>query len=77
MKNNQLSMNNLTNDQQKAIQAIWDFLLNPNQVEMIIDGGAGTGKTWLINYINQAFYDEYNKLCSLFNIKPFAILFLT
>ena len=77
MKNNQLSMNNLTNDQQKAIQAIWDFLLNPNQVELIIDGGAGTGKTWLINYINQAFYDEYKKLCSLFNIKPLTAIFVT
>ena len=41
----------LTRDQQKAADLFVDFILDPNQKEMILTGSGGCGKTFLIKYL--------------------------
>lgn len=47
----------LNADQEKAFEAVVDFMLDPNKKAMVITGGPGTGKTFLIEHICKKFYD--------------------
>lgn len=47
----------LSQDKQKALEAFNQFILNPTDRTMVINGGAGTGKTVLIPHIVTSFID--------------------
>ena len=53
----------LNKDQQKALDAFIQFLLNPNQHEMVLTSGPGCGKSFLTGYIKQNAMDLYKKAC--------------
>lgn len=46
-----MSQKVLTNDQQKAFDTILSFLCDPNQTFFVLEGFAGTGKTFLMNEV--------------------------
>ena len=51
----------LNKDQQKALDAFIQFLLNPNQHEMVLTSGPGCGKSFLTGYIKQNAMELYKK----------------
>ena len=53
----------LNKDQQKALDAFIQFLLNPNQHEMVLTSGPGCGKSFLTGYIKQNAMELYKKAC--------------
>lgn len=64
----------LTDDQNKAINAFLDFLVNDDNF-FIIQGAAGTGKSFLIKYLLETFYAKYKSYCLLLQkeVKKFDI----
>lgn len=59
----------LTNDQQNAVDKFYEFIFSPAQV-FTLSGGAGTGKTYLMNYISSTVMETYDQHCSLIQTKP-------
>lgn len=60
---------NLTNDQQNAVDKFKQFLYSDDK-ELIISGAGGVGKTYVIKYLIDKIIPDYEKTCSLLNIKP-------
>lgn len=58
----------LTNDQRNAYQEFINFLLNPNQSNLIIQGSAGTGKTFLTKYLIEEGINNYKATCTTLGI---------
>lgn len=59
----------LNQGQEAAAEAFLQFLLTP-QKEFIISGPAGTGKTYLMNYIIDQTMPNYHNLCKMLGIDP-------
>lgn len=55
---------NLTADQERANNAFLDFLVNDENF-LVIQGAAGTGKSFLIRYLLETFYSRYKSYCLL------------
>ena len=57
-------MNNVTLSvcQEKAKDAFKDFLMDPDQNEMIISGSAGTGKSFLVHHLAELARNEQKVL---------------
>lgn len=64
----------LTQDQQKANNAFLDFLVSEENF-LVIQGAAGTGKSFLIKYLLETFYSKYKAYCLLLqkDVKEFDI----
>lgn len=73
---NQQTLSNviLTQDQQKANHAFLDFLVSDENF-FVIQGGAGTGKSFLIRHLLETFYSRYKAYCLLLQkeVKTFDI----
>ena len=54
----------LTQDQQKANNAFLDFLVSDENF-FVIQGAAGTGKSFLIKHLLETFYAKYKAYCLL------------
>jgi len=65
---------NLTDSQNKAINAFLDFLVNDENY-FTITGSAGTGKSFLVKHLLQTFYSKYSAYCLLLqkDIKEFNV----
>ena len=59
----------LTKDQQKAADLFVNFILDPNQKEMILTGGGGTGKTFLIKYLADLLNTKVKDTCTLLGLE--------
>jgi len=59
----------LTKDQEKANNAFLDFLVSDDNF-FIIQGAAGTGKSFLIKYLLNTFYNKYKSYCLLLQKDP-------
>lgn len=59
----------LTGDQQKAVDLFTNFMLDPNQKEMIISGGGGVGKTFLIKHLGELANTKIKELSSVLGLK--------
>lgn len=55
---------NLTKDQEDANNAFLDFLVSDDNF-FVIQGAAGTGKSFLIKYLLETFYAKYKSYCLL------------
>jgi hypothetical protein len=64
----------LTADQQKANNAFLDFLVSDEHF-FVIQGAAGTGKSFLIKHLLETFYSKYQAYCLLLqkDLKTFDI----
>jgi len=64
----------LTEDQDKANNAFLDFLISDDSY-FIIQGAAGTGKSFLIKHLLETFYSKYKSYCLLLqkDVKEFNI----
>ena len=64
----------LTTDQEKANNAFLDFLVSDDNF-FVIQGAAGTGKSFLIKHLLETFYAKYSAYCLLLqkDIKKFDI----
>jgi len=64
----------LTKDQEKANNAFLDFLVSDESF-FIIQGAAGTGKSFLIKHLLETFYSRYKSYCLLLQkeVKSFDI----
>ena len=60
----------LTADQQVVADAVLKKLFEGKEQEIIISGPAGTGKSFLINYITHNIIDKYAKVMKLTNTSP-------
>lgn len=60
----------LTTDQQYIANQIFKILVEGKHDEIILSGPAGTGKTYLLNYLLTDMIDKYLKTCQLLNIRP-------
>lgn len=67
----------LTRDQQKAADLFVNFILDPNQKEMILTGGGGTGKTFLIKYLADLLNTKVKDTCTLLGLerKYYLVMF--
>jgi len=54
----------LTKDQEKANNAFLDFLVSDDNF-FVIQGAAGTGKSFLVRYLLETFYSRYKSYCLL------------
>lgn len=54
----------LNDGQKKAVEELLDFLLS-DQKEFNLSGAAGTGKTFMMRYIESHILDEYKTLCTV------------
>lgn len=68
----------MTDDQTKATNAFLDFMVSDENF-FVIQGAAGTGKSFLIKYLLETFYSRYQSYCLLlqkdveiFNVKVTA-----
>ena len=59
----------LNQDQQAAVDAVFGFLMS-DEKEFIISGPAGTGKTYLMQYVMKHVLEEYESACKLLGIPP-------
>lgn len=59
----------LNQDQQKAVDAVFSFLMSEDK-EFIISGPAGTGKTYLMQHVMKHVLEEYENACKLLGITP-------
>lgn len=59
----------LTQDQDNAVNAFLDFLVGDEQF-LVIQGAAGTGKSFLIKHLLQTFYSKYKSYCLLLQKEP-------
>lgn len=59
-----MNMTNLNTDQQNAAIQILDFLLDPNARELAISGPAGSGKTYLLQYLFDRIMPMYRDTCN-------------
>jgi len=64
----------LTQDQQKATNAFLDFLVGEENF-FVVQGAAGTGKSFLIKHLLETFYAKYKAYCLLLqkDVKEFDI----
>lgn len=63
-----MSKLNLTEDQNKAAELFLEFLFSQNERYLIIEGIAGTGKTFLLSQLIDRFYPSYLETCKLVNL---------
>ena len=72
-----MDVNNLTEDQKKIASEFVSFLLDPTENNLIIQGGAGTGKSYLLRYLVQDGLANYEQTCKVLNLelqfKNFAV----
>jgi hypothetical protein len=59
----------LTADQDAAMNAFLDFLVGDENF-FVIQGAAGTGKSFLINYLLETFHAKYSSYCLLLQKEP-------
>lgn len=59
----------LTPDQQFAADDFYKFLMTDDPI-FVLSGGAGVGKTFLMNYISNTIMQTYQDSCALMNVKP-------
>lgn len=62
-----MDLNKLTNDQKKAYQDFITFLLDDSQMNLIIQGSAGTGKSFLLKYLIKDGIKNYVATCKALN----------
>lgn len=58
-------MSQLNADQQAAADEFYKFLIDPTQKEISISGPAGTGKTYLLQHLDQTVMPSYRELCKI------------
>lgn len=63
-----MGISKLTQDQQKIYQGFITFLLDPNLKNLIIQGSAGTGKTFLTKYLILEGIPNYRAMCKTLGI---------
>ena len=63
----------LTKEQNKVYKDILAWLVKPNSREAVLDAMAGTGKSFLINYIYKHIIDDYQDLCKLLGLEQVLI----
>lgn len=59
----------LTTDQADAVNVFLDFLVNDDSF-LVIQGAAGTGKSFLIKHLLETFYSQYKAYCLLLQEEP-------
>lgn len=57
----------LNQDQLKAAEEIFEFILGDTK-EYLLSGGAGTGKSFLLNHVIHEIFPEYKRICKLSNL---------
>ena len=72
-----MDISKLRNDQRNAYQEFINFLLNPNQSNLIIQGSAGTGKTFLTKYLIEEGINNDKATCTTLGIAPAFCLWYT
>lgn len=65
-----ITTDSLTQDQQKVFKGFVQFLLDPKQKSMIIQGSAGTGKSYLTKYLIEAGIENYMLTSKALGITP-------
>lgn len=60
----------LTIDQKNAVNEIINFLLDPEQKELILSSKPGCGKSALTAWFYHQGYTEYLQMCSMFGVAP-------
>lgn len=55
----------LNSDQEAAFKAIQDFLAHPVANTFVLKGYAGTGKTFLMQYLGKWLEEKAHKFCML------------
>lgn len=63
-----MDISNLTQDQKRIYQEFINFLLDPNKKNLIIQGSAGTGKTFLTKYLISQGIPNYRTTCRTLGI---------
>lgn len=61
----------LNKGQQEAADLFFKMLLDPDQKEMVITGGAGYGKSFLISWFQEDGMNQYYSLCDVLGVYPF------
>lgn len=56
-------------DQQKVADSFFRFLMTDDKT-FVLSGGAGVGKTWLMEYISDSIMQTYHDACALLDIQP-------
>jgi hypothetical protein len=62
----------LTNDQQNASNDFLDFMVDPTKKYMVIEGSAGTGKSFMIKHIIETYEAQYKAHCMLLQQQPIS-----
>lgn len=62
-------MNALNTDQEKASDEFFKFLLSPSEKEFSISGPAGTGKTFLLQFLIDKILPQYRDACKITGTK--------
>lgn len=57
-------------DQVNAENQLLDFLLSPDEKEMLLIGPGGTGKSWTVRRFIQKTLDDYKKNCQILGVEP-------
>lgn len=60
----------LNQDQEKAAEMFFNFLLDPNEKEMRISGPGGVGKTFTMAHMIDEIVPRYQELCKVLGQKP-------
>ena len=64
-----MGIDSLTKSQKAAYQKFIEFMLNPNQSSLIIQGSAGTGKSYLTKYLIEEGISNYRSTSRALGIK--------
>lgn len=60
----------LNQGQKDAADALYRWLMNPEDKHIILSGPGGVGKSYLISYLIDELIPRYHKMCDLMNIPP-------
>ena len=63
-------MTQLTHEQQDAAQAFFSFMMTDDAPTFILSGGAGVGKTYLMDYISKVTMKKYLDGCKILGLEP-------
>lgn len=67
----------LNNGQQASVASFNDFMANPNEQLMLIDGPAGVGKTTVVKYIVESAFNKWKTLQLLNLNQPKPVFYFT
>ena len=60
----------LNQGQKDAADALYRWLMKPDEKHIILSGPGGVGKSYLISYLIDELIPRYHKMCDLINIPP-------